>query len=178
MTLPQSGTTERPLGRDLAYAARYYLRTRWTLVALASLAVVLGLYFGGWAWLVAAGLAPILLSTPCLIMCGLGVCMMCRGQNQPGAPGSDHTGDMQAALASMSSDDALEYAISQMGPADHVEGHFDRDTVDASTSTALDAPKANSSSVIAASCCHDGAVDTQPAQSNQDRSAERSSSHA
>jgi hypothetical protein len=84
MTLPQSGTTERPLGRDLVYAARYYLRNRWTLVALASLAVVLGLYFGGWAWLVAAGLAPILLSTlPCLIMCGLGVCMMCRGQKQP-----------------------------------------------------------------------------------------------
>ncbi len=86
MTLPQSDATERPLGRDLAYAARYYLRNRWTLVALASAAVILGLYFGGWAWLVAAGLAPILLSTlPCLVMCGLGVCMMCRGQSQPTA---------------------------------------------------------------------------------------------
>src|ERR1700716_2270929 len=38
----------------------------------------------------------------------------------------DHSGDMQAALASMSSDDALEYAIGQMGPADHFDvGHFD-----------------------------------------------------
>jgi hypothetical protein len=140
MTLPQSGTTERPLGRDLAYAARYYLRTRWTLVALASLAVVLGLYFGGWAWLVAAGLAPILLSTlPCLVMCGLGVCMMCRGQKQPVAS---------------------------------------RDAVDTPTSSALDGPRTNSSSVRAASCCHDGAVDAQPAQLNTDRSEERNSSHA
>jgi hypothetical protein len=33
---------------------------------------------------------------------------------------------MQVALASMSSDDALEYAIGQMGPADHFDvGHFD-----------------------------------------------------
>ena len=138
MTLPQSGTTEPPLGRDLAYAARYYLRNRWTLVALVSVAIVLGLYFGGWAWLVAAGLAPILLSTlPCLIMCGLGVCMMSRGQRQP----TDS-----------------------------------RDAVDASTSTALDGSTTNSSSVSAASCCHNGAI--QPGQLNQDRSEKRSSSHA
>ena len=33
---------------------------------------------------------------------------------------------MLSALASMSSDDALEYAIGQMGPADHFDvGHFD-----------------------------------------------------
>jgi hypothetical protein len=39
--------------------------------------------------------------------------------------GPDHSSDMQVALASMSSDDALEYAISQMGPADHFDdGHF------------------------------------------------------
>ena len=39
--------------------------------------------------------------------------------------GPDHSGDMQVALASMSSDDALEYAIAQVGPADHFEGeHF------------------------------------------------------
>jgi len=34
--------------------------------------------------------------------------------------------DALAALASMSSDDALDYAISQMGPADQLDvGHFD-----------------------------------------------------
>ena len=42
-----------------------------------------------------------------------------------GARGPDHSGDMQAALASMSSDDALEYAIGQMGPAEQFDvGHF------------------------------------------------------
>jgi hypothetical protein len=43
-----------------------------------------------------------------------------------GSHGPDHSGDLQGALASMSSDDALEYAIAQMGPADHFDvGHFD-----------------------------------------------------
>ena len=42
-----------------------------------------------------------------------------------GVQGSDHS-DAHAALASMSSDDALDYAISQIGPADHMDvGHFD-----------------------------------------------------
>lgn len=39
--------------------------------------------------------------------------------------GPDHS-DAHAALASMSADDALDYAINQMGPADHLDvGHFD-----------------------------------------------------
>jgi hypothetical protein len=42
-----------------------------------------------------------------------------------GSQGLDHS-DAHAALTSMSSDDALDYAISQMGPADHLDvGHFD-----------------------------------------------------
>jgi hypothetical protein len=42
-----------------------------------------------------------------------------------GSQGPDHS-DAHAALASMSSDDALDYAISQLGPADHLDvGHFD-----------------------------------------------------
>jgi hypothetical protein len=84
MTTRQSTTTdERSLGRD-ALSARSYLANRWTLLALGSgLAVGLGLYFGGWGWLVAIGAAPIILSTlPCLIMCGLGVCFMCRTSNK------------------------------------------------------------------------------------------------
>src|SRR5262249_54193299 len=36
-----------------------------------------------WSWLVAVGIAPILLSTlPCLVMCGLGVCMLCRSSEK------------------------------------------------------------------------------------------------
>ena len=85
MTTSQSSTSdERSLGRDVLSAARSYLANRWTLPALGSgLALGLGLYFGGWGWLVAIGAAPIILSTlPCLIMCGLGVCFMCRSSNK------------------------------------------------------------------------------------------------
>ncbi|WP_342737221.1 hypothetical protein [Bradyrhizobium sp. B117] len=48
-----------------------------------------------------------------------------------GSHSPDHVSDIHGALASMSSDDALEYAIGQMGPvdADHVDvGHFDAAT--------------------------------------------------
>jgi hypothetical protein len=79
MTTRQSTTmADGSLGRAVLSAARYYLGNRWMLLALGAVAVVLGLAFGGWGWLVAAGLAPIILSTlPCLIMCGLGVCAVC-----------------------------------------------------------------------------------------------------
>ena len=43
-----------------------------------------------------------------------------------GSHGLDHSGDVLGALASMSSGHALDYAIGQMGPADHFDvGHFD-----------------------------------------------------
>ncbi|MBY0331041.1 MAG: hypothetical protein K2X49_10260 [Acetobacteraceae bacterium] len=51
--------------------------------------------FGGWGWLVAAGLAPLLLSVlPCLVMCGLGFCMMRKG-----AGGGTATASADAATA-------------------------------------------------------------------------------
>src|SRR5260370_14189370 len=80
MTAPQSRrTTEPSLGRDVLNATRYYLGNRWALLVLGSAAVIAGLSFGGWAWFVGAGLAPVILSTlPCLVMCGLGVCIACR----------------------------------------------------------------------------------------------------
>jgi len=43
-----------------------------------------------------------------------------------GSLGPDHSGDVHGALASMSSDHALDYAIGQMGPADHLDvAHLD-----------------------------------------------------
>ncbi|MCK1488882.1 hypothetical protein IVB14_00040 [Bradyrhizobium sp. 180] len=43
--------------------------------------------------------------------------------------GPDHSGDIHSALASMSCDDALEYAIGLMGPTEHFDlGHFDTAT--------------------------------------------------
>jgi hypothetical protein len=67
--------TETSLGRDLLHAARYHLRGWRTPVAVAAILLVAGVAFG-WGWLVAAGVAPLLLSVlPCAVMCALGLCM-------------------------------------------------------------------------------------------------------
>jgi hypothetical protein len=74
-------TTELPpakeasLGHDVLDAARYYLGGRRGLVVLAAAVVVAGLAFN-WSWLVAAGIAPLLVAAlPCVAMCALGLCM-------------------------------------------------------------------------------------------------------
>jgi peptidoglycan/LPS O-acetylase OafA/YrhL len=76
MTIFRSTKTEHAsLARDLLAAAWYYLRNWRTLLILAVLALIGGLALN-WSWLAAAGIAPILLATlPCLVMCGLGLCM-------------------------------------------------------------------------------------------------------
>ena len=83
MTTSQStNAADASLGRDLSYVARYYL-ARWRgVLVLAVIAALVGIGFS-WSWLVAAGIAPILLSTlPCLVMCGLGLCMLCRSSEK------------------------------------------------------------------------------------------------
>lgn len=104
MTAPQTALTGAPsLGRGLRTAARSCLGNRWTLLAFAAFALGMGLYFGGWGWLVAVGAAPVILSTlPCLIMCGFGVCMMCRGQKQSTA--SRETADTAATSVELTAD--------------------------------------------------------------------------
>ncbi len=91
MTMPQSTTpTEPSLGRDVLSAARYYLGNRWALLGLGSLAVIAGLSFGGWGWLVVAGLAPVILSVlPCLVMCAFGICMMGRSDKSQATASRD-----------------------------------------------------------------------------------------
>jgi hypothetical protein len=76
MTTPQpTEAADTSLGRDLVRAARYYLGGRRGLLALALVAVVAGIALN-WNWLVATGIAPILLTgLPCLVMCGAGLCM-------------------------------------------------------------------------------------------------------
>jgi hypothetical protein len=60
---------------DLLHLARYYFVSRTGFVILAIAAVSAGLALN-WSWLVAAGIAPVLLTAlPCLVMCGLGLCM-------------------------------------------------------------------------------------------------------
>jgi hypothetical protein len=68
-------TTDASLARDLLHAARYYLSGRRGLLILAVVALIGGAALN-WGWLVAVGIAPVLLTVlPCLVMCGLGLCM-------------------------------------------------------------------------------------------------------
>lgn len=61
--------------RDLRDAVRSHLHGWRGITILASVAIVAGLVFN-WSWLVAAGVAPVLLSLlPCAAMCALGLCM-------------------------------------------------------------------------------------------------------
>jgi hypothetical protein len=75
MNAPSNETTSGSLTRAWLYAARYYLGSRRAILLLATIAIVAGIALN-WSWLVATGIAPILLTAlPCLIMCGLGLCM-------------------------------------------------------------------------------------------------------
>ncbi len=66
---------EPSLAQDWLRALRYWLGGRRGLLALAGFAVVVGIG-ANWSWLVAVGLAPLLISVlPCVAMCALGLCM-------------------------------------------------------------------------------------------------------
>jgi hypothetical protein len=74
-TAKLSRRSDASLGRDISSAVRYYLRGWRGPVALAAGIAIAGFAFG-WSWLVAAGVAPLLLSVlPCVAMCALGLCM-------------------------------------------------------------------------------------------------------
>jgi len=65
--------------RDLGQMARAYLTGRRGLIVLAIVALAGGLALN-WSWLVAAGIAPLLLTAlPCVAMCALGLCMNRKG---------------------------------------------------------------------------------------------------
>lgn len=65
---------ERSLTQDVWSAARYYLGGRIGIIAMAAVALGTAGYFN-WGWLVAAGLAPIILMMlPCAAMCAVGMC--------------------------------------------------------------------------------------------------------
>lgn len=75
-TPPSTPAAETPLWREGLAIARYYLVNRWVLVALGTGVLVAGAALN-WGWLVAAGIAPILIAVlPCAIMCALGLCAM------------------------------------------------------------------------------------------------------
>ncbi len=76
MTTPQTAeTANASLTRDLIRACWYYLGGWRGVLVLAAIALATGLALN-WSWLVAAGIAPALLTAlPCLVMCGAGLCM-------------------------------------------------------------------------------------------------------
>lgn|GEM_PF-3201501 len=66
-------------------------RGKWGIILGVS-AAALGSAALGWPWLVAIGIAPILLSLlPCALMCALGFCMMGRGMNSAGSQNAGTT---------------------------------------------------------------------------------------
>jgi hypothetical protein len=76
MTISRSSNgTGTSASRGLFDAARYYLSGRRGVLAFAVIAALAGVGFS-WNWLIAAGIAPVVLTVlPCLVMCGLGLCM-------------------------------------------------------------------------------------------------------
>ncbi|CAN7418428.1 hypothetical protein [Mesorhizobium sp. LjRoot246] len=70
-----SPTSQASPGRDILHAVRYHLSGPRGLVIAGAVVIVAGLAFN-WSWLVAVGVAPLLLSVlPCVAMCALGLCM-------------------------------------------------------------------------------------------------------
>ena len=124
MTTPTTTQRQDPsLTRDVLYATRYYLWRPRVLLTVAAIAIVAGLALN-WSWLVAAGLAPILISTlPCLIMCAFGVCMMCRSGEKGSAPirGAAETAGPPPTLAVSATDKPGTGAISSNYAPDSIE---------------------------------------------------------
>lgn len=86
MTTPSPAEpAETSFAQDLSRAARYYLRGRRGAVIIAAFAIAGGLALN-WNYLVAAGIAPILISVlPCAAMCALGLCCMNKTTGKSGA---------------------------------------------------------------------------------------------
>jgi hypothetical protein len=124
MSSPQIVSAAKPsLARDWLDALRYWLRGRRGVAALVVLAVVIGGVLS-WSWLVAAGIASLLLTfLPCAVMCALGLCMsrMTGGSCSKSASGSTGAGTptpnvMQRVAASEPAEGAPVSAISEAGP--------------------------------------------------------------
>ena len=83
--------------RNLISVARYQLRGRRGLLALAVVALAAGAALN-WSWLVAAGVAPLLLGAlPCVAMCALGLCMnKMSGRSCSTSAGAQKTSELSA----------------------------------------------------------------------------------
>ena len=89
---------------SLGAAVRQAIGGRRSLIAAAVAVAVAGIAFN-WTWLVAAGIAPLLISVlPCVGMCALGLCMnrMTGGASGPQPPAGEpeETGPLRLAASS------------------------------------------------------------------------------
>jgi hypothetical protein len=90
-------------GRSLAGWAAQLLRSPRGLIGIAAVMLVVGAAFK-WSWLVAAGVAPLVLrSAPCLAMCALGLCMANMGRRNSGSPITGLASDSSEGAASLQS---------------------------------------------------------------------------
>lgn len=122
MTIPSAETTSASLTRDLLHAARYYLGSRRGILILATVAIVAGTAFN-WSWLVATGIAPILLTAlPCAVMCGLGLCMnrlfgnSCESQPSQSQSTVEPTGNASAPANVAATSDASPACCQEQAP--------------------------------------------------------------
>ena len=82
----------RTPSQPLADKLPSWLRGRRGLILLGALVLGLGAAFN-WKWLVAAGIAPLLLSVlPCLVMCALGLCMGRMNGSRDGTSSTEYSG--------------------------------------------------------------------------------------
>jgi hypothetical protein len=82
---------DRSLGQDILLYIRHSLRDRRVLIGIAAVVLVAAATFN-WGWLVAIGVAPLLLAmAPCAAMCALGLCTM--GSGKKGVPPQGNAGD-------------------------------------------------------------------------------------
>jgi hypothetical protein len=110
MSLEPTRDLTRPSTSELiGRVVRHYLTGRRGLILLGGGALVLGGIFN-WGWLVAIGVAPVLLAVlPCAVMCGLGLCasrLMTSGssKNQKAPDPSDRGGALP--LQALTDDEA------------------------------------------------------------------------
>jgi|SRR5919106_3296905 hypothetical protein len=124
MSSPHIASAAKPsLGRDWLDALRYWLRGRRGVAPLVVSAVVMGGALN-WSWLVAAGIAPLLLTfLPCAVMCALGLCMsrMTGGSCSTSSNRSDSAGApmpdaVQRLAASEPAESGPVSPISEAGP--------------------------------------------------------------
>lgn len=92
MNTPQANVTTVSRVQAVVNVAWPYVRGKWGLIVLAVGIVVAGAALN-WSWLVAAGIAPILLAAlPCAAMCALGLCMNKAGDKSC-STGAGNPGD-------------------------------------------------------------------------------------